>query len=76
MAPGSPDASAVLSTRFIDTTVWSAFALVGLQLVLTILLVGIAAVAVRAKADLLATAPPRRPSSTADTRWRWPGACY
>jgi uncharacterized membrane protein len=43
--------------EFIDTTVWSAFALVGIQLVLTLIMLGVAAVAVRGKADLIATAP-------------------
>jgi uncharacterized membrane protein len=40
-----------------EMTVWSAFAIVGLQVLLTAVLLGLAAVAVRGKADLIATAP-------------------
>lgn len=48
--PAGPD-------RFADTTPWTALGMVGIQLVLTALLLGLVAITLRGKADLAAAAP-------------------
>lgn len=60
--PSLPDRIAVhIGTdgpdRFADTTVWSAFALVGTQALLTALLVGVAFLALRTRSEVRAAAP-------------------
>lgn len=63
IGPDGPD-------RFADTTVWSAFGIVGVQALLTVLVLGLVAVGLRSRQDIVATAP----ASSADQYRRFLGA--
>lgn len=63
IGPDGPD-------RFADTTVWSAFGLVGVQALLTALVLGLVAVGLRSRRDIVATTP----ASSADQYRRFLGA--